>query len=52
MNINTVIATMITGNVSLQGFIFPFKPNKAELFEDSFFWGEVKATLPSPFKKN
>ena len=30
---------------------FVINPNKAGLFEGSFFWGEVKLT-PSYFKKN
>ena len=27
-------------------------PNKAGLFESSFFWGETQFDLPSYFKKN
>ena len=36
--------------------LLPLNPNKAALFEGSFFWGEVNLTLPlsppSYFKKN
>ena len=31
---------------------FNFNPNKAGLFEGSFFWGESQFEHPSYFKKN